>query len=288
MASLKDYFDTDFKNVLSVHRSLKVRSNNNDEETEIIGRVHLDFDSNTKYISYYVPQAANVVGICLSLIKEPKHTLAASEGVEVHSGFVGEEQSSSLELKFSGRLFIYTENELTKEHIDQLKAVASELGISARIRGPKFVKERSKLEKPLAFISHDSRDKDDIARPLAIQLSTMLCPVWFDEFSLKVGDSLRQSIETGLKECKKCILILSPNFLSNEGWSKKEFDSIFTRELLENEKVILPIWYNVSKHDVYDYSPSLADRVAINWSLGKKEAARQLYKAIVMRPPKVC
>jgi hypothetical protein len=37
--------------------------------------------------------------------------------------------------------------------------------------------------------------------------------VWYDEFSLKVGDSLRESIEKGIKECKKCILILTQNYL---------------------------------------------------------------------------
>jgi TIR domain len=59
-----------------------------------------------------------------------------------------------------------------------------------------------------------------------------MCPVWYDEFALKIGDNLRDSIERGLKECRKCVLVLSPNFLTNGGWTKKEFDSIFTREIL--------------------------------------------------------
>ena len=55
----------------------------------------------------------------------------------------------------------------------------------------------------------------------------MMCPVWYDEFALKVGNNLRTSIEAGIKKCKKCILVLSKNFFSNSGWTKKEFDSIF-------------------------------------------------------------
>ena len=82
---------------------------------------------------------------------------------------------------------------------------AVELGVSLIFRGPKYTKEKSALEKPLAFMCHDSRDKDEVARPLAIELIKMMCPIWFDEFSLKIGDSLRESIEKGLKECKKCI-----------------------------------------------------------------------------------
>ena len=107
-----------------------------------------------------------------------------------------------------------------------------------------------------------------------------MCPVWYDEYSLKVGDSLREQIEKGLKECRKCILILTPNYLSNQGWGKKEFDSVFTRELIENEKVILPVWHGVSKKEVYEYSPALADRVAANWNDGVENVARKLKRAV--------
>jgi len=93
---------------------------------------------------------------------------------------------------------------------------------------------------------------------------------------------LRESIEKGLKECNKCILILSPNFISNKGWTKKEFDSIFTREILEEQKLVLPVWYGVKKHDVYDYSPSLLNIKGANWNdMGEKEVCRQLYNAIM-------
>ena len=90
---------------------------------------------------------------------------------------------------------------------------------------------------------------------------------------LRVGASLRESIEGGIRECRKCILAITPEFLTNEGWTKREFDSVFTREILEREKVVLPVWHRVSVRDVYGYSPSLADRVGIEWSLGVEEVA---------------
>ena len=89
-----------------------------------------------------------------------------------------------------------------------------------------------------------------------------------------------ESIEKGLKECSKCILVLTPNFLGNKGWTRREYDSIFTRELVEKQKVILPVWNEISPEDVYQYSPILADRVAVQWSLGKEEVARKLLNAI--------
>ena len=107
-----------------------------------------------------------------------------------------------------------------------------------------------------------------------------MCPVWYDEYSLKVGDSLRACIEQGLKEAKKCVVVLSPNFLSNEGWGKAEFDSIFTRQILEKSNVILPIWHNVGVQEVYEYSPRLADKVGLNSLLGVPELARRLSNVI--------
>ena len=122
--------------------------------------------------------------------------------------------------------------------------------MSLVIRDHQYMEERNKFEKPLGFVCHDSRDKEEIAKPLAVALLGMRCPVWYDEFSLKVGDSLRASVEKGLKECKRCVLIITKNFLSNEGWTKREFDSIFTRELIERSNVILPVWHEVSPEDV--------------------------------------
>jgi hypothetical protein len=110
----------------------------------------------------------------------------------------------------------------------------------------------------------------------------MSCLVWYDEFSLNVGDSIRTSIEKGLKHCKKCILVLSPNFISNSGWTKKEFDSIFTREVLESQNIILPVWYGVTKEQVYDYSPSLLDIHGLDWNtIGEDEVCKKLYEAII-------
>ena len=79
-----------------------------------------------------------------------------------------------------------------------------------------------------------------------------MCPVWYDEFALRIGDNLRDSIERGLKECRKCVLVLSPNFLTNGGWTKKEFDLIFTREILEAQQLVLPVWHGVRKEQVYE------------------------------------
>ena len=281
MATLRDYFDRDFAHTLTVRQEHTLRSAEPSFEARVLARVHLDFDANAKFLSYYVPASPHVIETCRALLSNPQWGLGVSDGVLVQAGFRGETLAGSSELRFTGRVFFYLEDNLAEEKEAELKALAQSTGLLLRIRSLAFVRERSSLEKPLAFILHDSRNKEEIASPLAIQLSRMLCPVWFDEFSLKVGDSLRESIERGIRECRKCILVLTPEFLTNEGWARREFDSVYMREILEKERVVLPVWHGVSARDIYKYSPSLADRIGIDWSLGEDEVARRLHRAIM-------
>jgi hypothetical protein len=71
------------------------------------------------------------------------------------------------------------------------------------------------------FISHASEDKDDFVRPLADHLQQSGLRVWFDEFTLTVGDSLRQSIDRGLAKSRFGIVVISPSFLQKRLASKR-------------------------------------------------------------------
>ena len=59
------------------------------------------------------------------------------------------------------------------------------------------------------FISHASEDKNDFVRPLAEALRRHRVEVWYDEFSLKAGDSLRRSIDKGLTKSRYGVGIFS-------------------------------------------------------------------------------
>jgi hypothetical protein len=193
----------------------------------------------------------------------------------------GEDPINSWEAEFHGRVFLYHESTISDEERTVLAELAKQQKLSLQLRGPMYATERERREVPDAFISHDSRDKSEIALKLAQTLRSAGCPVWYDDFSLKVGDNLRESIEKGIKAARRCILVLTPNFLSNTGWTKAEFNAVFTREILERKNVILPIWHLVSQREVYEYSPCLAERVALQWSLGEAEVARRLLAALV-------
>jgi hypothetical protein len=79
-------------------------------------------------------------------------------------------------------------------------------------------------------------------------------------------------------------VVLSPNFFSNGGWGKAEFDSIYVREILEKKNVMLPVWHNVWAQEVFHYSPRLADKVGLQSSFGVKELARRLSNAVKASP----
>jgi formylglycine-generating enzyme required for sulfatase activity len=132
------------------------------------------------------------------------------------------------------------------------------------------------------FISHAWEDKEDIARPLAEALRRKGLRVWYDEFTLTLGDSLRRSIDRGLAQSRYGVVILSPYFFAKE-WPQKELDGLAAREV-SGEKVILPVWHNITADQVREYSPTLADRVAVSSDRGLEHVVQELLRVIKPTP----
>lgn len=114
------------------------------------------------------------------------------------------------------------------------------------------------------FISHASEDKDVVVRPLAEALKSQGLTVWYDEFELKIGDSLRRRIDAGLARSRFGIVVLSRDF-TKKSWTNYELDGIISK-VMSGEQVVLPVWHNITKAEVLEFSPSLADKVARNTS----------------------
>jgi hypothetical protein len=116
------------------------------------------------------------------------------------------------------------------------------------------------------FVSHASEDKESIVRPLAHALQDEGLTVWYDEFELRIGSSLRRSIDAGLGNSRFGVVVLSESFFK-KGWSNYELDGLVTREVAEGgAQLILPLWHRVTNEEVIEYSPSLADKLAIRTS----------------------
>lgn len=119
------------------------------------------------------------------------------------------------------------------------------------------------------FISHASEDKDAVARPLANALTKAGLSVWYDEFEMRIGDSLRRKIDHGLAHSRFGIVIISRDFIK-KGWTNYELDGIVTRTV-SGEQVMLPIWHNITRDEVVAFSPTLADKIARNTAVDSIE-----------------
>lgn len=98
--------------------------------------------------------------------------------------------------------------------------------------------------------------------------------VWYDEFSLKLGDSLRSSIDYGLANTRYGVVILSKHFFQ-KNWPVQELNGLSTLEVA-GKKVILPVWHNVTADEARAFSPILADRVAAKSDIGIEALVEQI------------
>lgn len=130
------------------------------------------------------------------------------------------------------------------------------------------------------FISHASEDKEAFVRILADNLKIAGFSVWYDEFELKIGDSLRKKIDQGLSKCKYGIVVVSPDFMK-KNWTEYEFNGMIAREM-NGQKVILPIWHKVTKDEVLAFSPSLADKMALNTGTNSIEEITNHLKELIL------
>jgi hypothetical protein len=281
MGTVRDYFDSD-PDRLTCFATWTIQIP--ERPVDVVAKVAFDFESNSTFWYLYIPPISLISDLrdVLTTLRQTKELAACTlgsdgNGVLVRSGFSGySEEMASETLVFTKRIHLYVEHRFTEADRKSIALQFLEFGFVVNVRDREYAERRSAVVRPLAFISHDSRDKDGFVRALVTEFAKLHCPVWYDEYSLKPGDRLRESIEKGLKEAQKCILVLSPNFLSNTGWSRHEFETIFAREMIEKSRVMVPVWLNVGKKEVYDYCASLTDVVAVMASKGPPQVAREL------------
>ena len=111
------------------------------------------------------------------------------------------------------------------------------------------------------FISHAWEDKETFVDELVEELSKLDIKVWYDQERIKWGDSLREKIDEGLSISKFGIVVISRSYISKY-WPKTELDGLFQLETI-NGKKILPIWHNITKLEVMNFSPIIGGRLAL-------------------------
>lgn len=128
------------------------------------------------------------------------------------------------------------------------------------------------------FISHASEDKAAVVEPLARALRKYGVRVWYDEFELKLGDSLSKCINRGLMYSNFGLVILSKDFFAKR-WTEYELQSLLAR-VVSGEDIILPIWHNVDKENIKEYNLYLSDIKALSTDIGVNTLAVEIIKLV--------
>lgn len=136
-----------------------------------------------------------------------------------------------------------------------------------------------KRDKYDCFISHACEDKDSFVRELALSLQDRGFKVWYDEFTLRLGNSLCNSIDRGIANSTCGIVVLSKNFF-NKQWTKEELNRLSAKKNSTGKDIILPIWHNITQKEVYHHSPMLADLYAVKTKDGMNKVCTEIERAI--------
>ena len=88
---------------------------------------------------------------------------------------------------------------------------------------------------PHVYLAHASEDHDTLAKPLANAMLANGIEVWFDEWEIRTGHSLRRKMEEGLGNCTHFVVLLTPSSL-NKPWVETEIDAGFIRAVAKESR----------------------------------------------------
>lgn len=125
------------------------------------------------------------------------------------------------------------------------------------------------------FLSHATEDKESFVDEfVGILQDDYQIKVWYDALTIRWGDSIRTRIDQGLKKSKLGVVVLSRSYIKKH-WTQYELEGLFQRESY-GCKLILPIWHDITKQEVQNFSPTLAGKMAMNtaimtpWEIAEK------------------
>jgi hypothetical protein len=137
MATLKQYFDTDMNRLPRYNQSITFRVGN--EDVEVVCQINYDFDAGVYFVSYYVPVCKNFFQLHMGLVHDLRWVEKMIKEIIVTSGAVYYKDTiTSTELKFSGRIFIYCEVDLSAEQMEEIKSVSNKLDRAVQFRSQSY------------------------------------------------------------------------------------------------------------------------------------------------------
>lgn len=153
---------------------------------------------------------------------------------------------------------------LYEAYEQQIRELTEQIQMSENtVKNEKHIFDSVSDEEFDVFVSHATEDKESFSDEFVKILQEKYnLNVWYDAISIKWGDSIRTEIDKGLIKSKFGVVILSRSYISKY-WTNYELEGLFQRES-NGGKLILPIWHNITKLEVQQFSPSLAGKMAMN------------------------
>jgi hypothetical protein len=128
MATLHEYFVKAGAQNLTTHQKWPVTNAEGVKLGELTARLHLDFDANAKYISFFIPEMLDVACPEALALNKVADILGWPETrVGVQAGMGGEMQDAR-GLVFTGQIYLYSERPVPEELEARLVACNSETG----------------------------------------------------------------------------------------------------------------------------------------------------------------
>ena len=261
------------KDIAELYKKIAAESKKENDKTKQISTVNKSINKNTSVSSLrskqgQVERYQNEIFKNRKLIADYQKKIA-NKNIELGKKKQDLRKAEQTEMKNQNKQQEDFQRRLQREFDNQKIQMNTLINQSSQSNDTQELKNLSLNKQFDFFISHASEDKDDIVRDLAEGLIETGFKVWYDEFELKIGDSLRKRIDAGLANSRYGIIIISPSFVK-KNWPEYELNGMVAKEM-NGHKVILPIWHKISLDEVLRFSPTLADKLAFNTSIHSLE-----------------
>lgn len=107
------------------------------------------------------------------------------------------------------------------------------------------------------FVSHANDNKQSFVDSLYEGLGRLRIKIWYDTTEIDWGDNLKDAIMKGLEKCRFGIVVLSPEFIGRQ-WTDKELSELLSRQNERQDKVVLPLLYNLTVEQMIEKYPALS------------------------------
>ncbi|HEU4462559.1 MAG TPA: toll/interleukin-1 receptor domain-containing protein [Solirubrobacterales bacterium] len=104
-----------------------------------------------------------------------------------------------------------------------------------------------------SFLSYARIDGSEMGAELRDHLEGFGVSVWFDEISIRPGQSQSRQMDLGLQKARAGIVLLTPAYITGRFWTERELG------VLLGKATLIPVLHNVTFEDVGQYSGILPD-----------------------------